>query len=274
MYDIIMPVGDKQEITKISIKSAINQTLKYKNFIFIIDTITKEESDLIYSNIKDIERSIILKTNRVGQGMARQVGVNAAKSKYIAFLDYDDIWHPRKLELQISLLEKEQADFSFSSYKAVNIDNKDVLFNVHCKRKVSIFNLLICDPIGVSTVVCKRNLFHQKMQLSHEKKRWDYITWFKLLRSFNPKQVICPDYLTLIVKRSNSISSSYWKTTAGYKSMINAFYKLGFDFYLSYIFALIYSFLQIIVKLKRMTFKFILPKSKNVNDFPIDYYFN
>ena len=44
--------------------------------------------------------------------MARQVGVNASKSKYIAFLDYDDFWHPRKLELQITLLEKEQADFS------------------------------------------------------------------------------------------------------------------------------------------------------------------
>ena len=267
-----MPIGDKQEITRVSIKSAINQTLKYKNFIFIIDTITKEESDFIYSNLKDIERSVILKTNRVGQGMARQVGVNASKSKYIAFLDYDDIWHPRKLELQISLLEKEQADFSFTSYKAVNIDNKDILFNVHCRKKVSIFNLLICDPIGVSTVVCKRNLFHQKMQLSHEKKRWDYITWFKLFRSFNPKQAICSDYLTLIVKRSNSISSNYWKTASGYKSMVNAFHKLGFDFSLSYLIAFLYSFSQILVKLKRTTFKYILPKSKNVKDYQINKY--
>tara|TARA_S200000501_G_C20718710_1_gene697465 strand:- start:47 stop:859 length:813 start_codon:yes stop_codon:yes gene_type:complete len=269
-----MTIGDKQEITKISIKSAINQTLKYKNFIFVIDTITREEGDFIYSNLKDIERSIILKTNRVGPGMARQVGVNAATSKYMAFLDYDDIWHPRKLELQISLLEKEQADFSFTSYKAVNIDNKNILFHVHCKRKLSIFNLLICDPIGLSTVVCRRNLFQQKMQLSHEKKRWDYITWFKLFRSFNPKQAICSDYLTLIVKRSNSISSNYWNTASGVKSMINAFHKLGFDLLFSYFITFLYSFLQIFVKLKRITFKYILPKSKNVKDYQINKYLN
>ena len=111
-------------------------------------------------------------------------------------------------------------------------------------------------------------------KFSHEKKRWDYITWFNLLRKYNPKQAICPDYLTLIVKRSNSISSNYWRTAAGYKSMINAFYKLGFNLHVSYLIAFLYSFFQLFVKLKRIIFKYLYRKSKNVNDYHINYYIN
>ena len=54
MYDIIMPIGDYQEITSLSIRSALNQTIRYSNFIFIIDTITEVEADKIKNKLKDI----------------------------------------------------------------------------------------------------------------------------------------------------------------------------------------------------------------------------
>ena len=43
MYDIIMPIGSYDSLLPKSIKSAVNQTLNYENFIFVIDTISEEE---------------------------------------------------------------------------------------------------------------------------------------------------------------------------------------------------------------------------------------
>ena len=61
-----MPIGDYQEITSLSIKSALNQTISYSNFIFVIDTITEVEANKIKNKLKDIKRAIIIRTQRIG----------------------------------------------------------------------------------------------------------------------------------------------------------------------------------------------------------------
>jgi hypothetical protein len=49
---------------------------------------------------------ITLERNQ-GPATARNAGWDAASQPYIAFLDADDAWHPRKLEIQCELMESQ-----------------------------------------------------------------------------------------------------------------------------------------------------------------------
>ena len=68
MYDVIMPVGSYEPLLLSVIRSVTNQTLAYKNFIFIIDTITEKEYLKCHEITSKIDRNITLRTPRVGQG--------------------------------------------------------------------------------------------------------------------------------------------------------------------------------------------------------------
>jgi glycosyltransferase involved in cell wall biosynthesis len=52
-----------------------------------------------------MDRIVYLKQKNQGAGAARNAGIKAARGKYIAFLDGDDVWLPNHLQDQIALLE-------------------------------------------------------------------------------------------------------------------------------------------------------------------------
>ncbi|MGQ9580731.1 MAG: glycosyltransferase family 2 protein, partial [Armatimonadota bacterium] len=84
--------------------SVAAQTYRECELVIVDDTSPIDISDIVKS-VERLPRPRILRTTtNLGHAEARNVGIQAAEGKLIAFLDHDDIWLPDKLEKQVAIL--------------------------------------------------------------------------------------------------------------------------------------------------------------------------
>ena len=63
----------------------------------------------------------------------RNVAIENAEGRFIAFLDSDDVWLPEKISRQIDFMLENQYEFTFTSYRFMDADSK--LMNTVVKAK-------------------------------------------------------------------------------------------------------------------------------------------
>lgn len=89
-----------------TISSVINQTFQNWELI-IVDDCSSDNTPKKIAAFNDNRISIIRLDKNSGQpATPRNIGIRAAKGKFIAFLDHDDIWTPEKLKIQVDFLRE------------------------------------------------------------------------------------------------------------------------------------------------------------------------
>jgi glycosyltransferase involved in cell wall biosynthesis len=99
---VVIPVYNGERFIRETLESVLAQTLQDHEIICVDDGST-DASVRILNEYRD--RVCIIQQTNSGQAEARNVGVRRGKAKYIAFLDQDDRWYPKKLERQVDVLE-------------------------------------------------------------------------------------------------------------------------------------------------------------------------
>jgi teichuronic acid biosynthesis glycosyltransferase TuaG len=120
---VVMPAYNAQRYIAATIESVLAQTFEDFELIVVDDCSKDGTADIVREFASRDERvSLIqLSENRGAPAGPRNIGVRAAKGRWIAFLDADDLWHPRKLELQLKVLRQTGAQFCSSQM----VDFKD-----------------------------------------------------------------------------------------------------------------------------------------------------
>lgn len=147
--DIILPIYKPNESVFNAIDSVLNQT--YTNWtLHIIDDNSKDASLQIikqkYSNKKGVITYYKLSENKRA-AYARNFIAGKCKGDYIAFLDQDDIWLPKKLGNQIRLINETSAKACHTNISFINVD--DNCINIKQAEKENTFrNSINWDSIS------------------------------------------------------------------------------------------------------------------------------
>jgi glycosyltransferase involved in cell wall biosynthesis len=112
LVSVIIPTHNRPQYLKEALESVKAQTFTDYEIIVVIngpDTLFTECS----LNLSKSMGCVSLRTKKQGIAVALNTGITQAKGKFIAFLDDDDLWEPRKLQIQITMMQRYEADLSF-----------------------------------------------------------------------------------------------------------------------------------------------------------------
>lgn len=108
-----------------SILSVINQT--YNNWeIIFFDNKSTDDSIKIVKSFKDKRIKIFKSKSFIRLYNARNLAIKNCKGDYICFLDSDDTWNSKKLEIQINFMKKNKLKFSYSNYNIIYQKKKKI----------------------------------------------------------------------------------------------------------------------------------------------------
>ena len=104
---IIMNVRNGAATLREAVESAFNQT--YRDWELIVwDDCSTDDSAKMVAEFDDPRLRYFLAPHDTALRQARELAMRQARGEWLAFLDQDDIWLPRKLELQMALTDSAQ----------------------------------------------------------------------------------------------------------------------------------------------------------------------
>lgn len=106
LVSIIIPTYNRAALIGETIESVRQQTCTSWELIVVDDGSTDNTPDLM-QQLNDPRITYYRIEHSGGFGVVRNHGISKARGEFIAFLDSDDLWHPRKLSAQLSCLETE-----------------------------------------------------------------------------------------------------------------------------------------------------------------------
>lgn len=133
---------------------------------------------------------LLVRNQNGGPAAARNDGLAAAKGDYIAFLDADDVWLPKKLELQLRLFEKQpQAAICYTGYRRMDLQGHPFGKPYLVPDTTTYNHMLRENVIGLSTVLLNRvkvNEYPETLSFDATYAHEDYQLWLRLLRAGIP----------------------------------------------------------------------------------------
>lgn len=215
LVSVIMPCCNSEIFIRDSIESVLGQSYTQLELIVVDDA----SSDSTLSIIKELcGRDVRLKLVELpnvsgGPARPRNIGLKNASGDYYAFIDSDDVWHPQKLELQLSVMINQGLNFISTSHWRFR-DKLSSNFNQN--RKVGVVErvfhrrLLMKNIIATSSVVISAELtegFYFNEEEQHIAIE-DYVAWLYLHQSPSIKSGKIFTPLVAYRLRDDSISSS------------------------------------------------------------------
>lgn len=207
---IVMPTYNSAAYVCDSIDSVIGQDFCDWELLVVDDASVDGTPDLVRERYAHDGRVVLhaLAANK-GAAFARNVAIEAAKGRFIAFLDSDDLWRSNKLAVQIPLLESSDACLVFSAYDVFTGSGRQLGRTVAAPERLVYRDLLWGDPIGCLTAMYDTEKTG-KVLMPDIRMRQDWGLWLRLLRG-GRLGIGVQQSLAMLRLHPHSLSANKWR---------------------------------------------------------------
>lgn len=121
LVSVIIPAFNAEATLREALSSAMASTYREIEIIVIDDGSTDATAKLVAEFADRDNRVRLHQQDNGGVSAAFNAGLTRARGDYVARLDADDLWHPRKLEKQIALLQLQpEAAFIYAFVRYID----------------------------------------------------------------------------------------------------------------------------------------------------------
>lgn len=214
-----------------TISSVQNQSYENWEMIIVDDCSTDQSAAKIKEIIEGDSRIRLLSLKEnVGAAKARNLAIQEARGRYIAFLDSDDIWLPHKLKTQLLFMEEMNIAFSYASYSLIDENGNELNREVSVPKSVDYHYLVGNTIIGCLTVMIDREKIPYVEMPSVQPE--DTALWLNLLHEGHEakgiQQVLAKYRIVANSVSRNKVRAAfrYWKLLRDQKSLnaVQSFY--------------------------------------------------
>lgn len=192
MISVIIPTYNDSQFIVQAVESVLCQTYNDYEIIVVDDGSTDGTKELLRPYFSVIR--YFYKSNG-GVASARNLGIENARGDYIAFLDSDDLWHPKKLAEVDKIIKSIPSAGLIHSDAYLIVDTEIV--GIVKSRYCSLYkDLLLGNFIVMPSVVVKREcfqicgLFFEGFEAPAGVEDWDM--WIRIARKYSTVHIAKP----------------------------------------------------------------------------------
>ena len=190
--------------------------------LIVVDDCSTDETPELVANIANRDsriRYLRMPSNCGGPAAPRNFGVSMARGIWIALCDADDLWHPRKLRIQLDWAVASGADLVCAAIQDFRHSDGTTLCEAEIPTKIvthylSYWQMLMKNRIATSSVLCTKGSlllvggFNTARELSAVE---DYDLWLRLME--HPGFRVLRIDLPLVAYRilPTSLSANKWR---------------------------------------------------------------
>lgn len=146
---VVMPAYNAEKYITESISSVLIQSFTSWELIIINDGSTDYTAELVKNFLTD-RRVILINQQNQGVSAARNAGINAAKGKFITFLDADDTYAPENLQMKYdAIIAAPGIDYVYSDMMLCDETLKDKYIEKGAPANEILYASLTWEPVSI-----------------------------------------------------------------------------------------------------------------------------
>jgi len=158
LVSVITPAYNAARFIEETVRSVLSQS--FPDFeMLVVDDCSPDETAAIVGRLAAQDRrvTVLRHPRNLGPAAAREAAIEAARGRYIAFLDSDDLWLPDKLEVQLRFMEEVGAVISYTQYRRITDSGRVISGPVPVPSRLDYRQLLRNTAMATSTVIVDRD---------------------------------------------------------------------------------------------------------------------